>query len=172
MSRVRLLERDEAPIHARSIYADDGSASPLKRSLANAPDLLETLLPFLGQIFDEGAVDLATKELVVVRVSQLNSCRYCLAAHRPLALESGVPPAQIAAVCDELPTLGDLPDRERTIIEWTDRYVADPHEIDDDLAARILDHVRDDQLIELSILIGATQLLNQYCSAFDVPPRA
>ena len=171
MSRVRLLERDEAPVHARSIYADDGSASPLKRSLANAPDLLETLLPFLGQIFDEGAVDLPTKELVVVRVSQLNACRYCLAAHRPLALESGTLPEHIAVACDELPAAG-LPDRERTILEWVDRYVADPHAIDDELVARLLDHVRDDQLIELSILIGATQLLNQYCTAFQVPPQA
>lgn len=171
MSRVRLLERDEAPVHARSIYADDGSASPLKRSLANAPDLLETLLPFLGQIFDEGAVDLPTKELVVVRVSQLNACRYCLAAHRPLALELGTLPEYLAVACDELPAAG-LPDRERTILEWVDRYVADPHTIDDELVARLLDHVRDDQLIELSILIGATQLLNQYCTAFQVPPQA
>ena len=171
MSRVRLLDRDEAPVHARSIYADDGSASSLMRSLANAPDLLETLLPFVGQIFDEGAVDLATKELVVVRVSQLNRCRYCLAAHRPLALESGVLPEHVAAVCDELPVT-ELPDRERTIIEWTDRYIGDPHRFDDELVARVLDHVRDDQLIELSILIGTTQLLNQYCSAFDIPPQA
>ena len=171
MSRVRLLDRDDAPLLARPIYGDDGSASPLKRSLANAPDLLETLLPFLGQIFDQGAVDLATKELVVVRVSQLNDCRYCLAAHRPLALESGVPPEHLAAACDELPAAA-LPDRERTILEWADRYVTDPGAIDDALVARVLDHLRDDQLIELSILIGATQLLNQYCTAFDVPPPA
>ena len=171
MTRVRLLERDEAPLLARPFYASDGSASPLKRSLANAPDLLETLLPFLGQIFGGGAVDLATKELVVVRVSQLNGCRYCLAAHRPLALESGVAPDHLAAACDEA-SLESLPDRERMIFEWVDRYVTDPRGVDDGLVARVLDHMRDDQLIELSILIGATQLLNDYCTAFDVPPQA
>jgi AhpD family alkylhydroperoxidase len=169
MSRVRLLTRDEAPIVARDLYGEDGSASPLKRSLANAPDLLETLLPFLAQIYDEGAVDVATKELVVVRVSQLNGCRYCLAAHRPLALESGVPADHLAAVCDDLP-LATLPERERTLIEWVDRYVLEPGGMDDDLVARALDHVRDDQLVELALLAGATQLLNQYCTAFDIPP--
>ena len=171
MSRLRLLQRDEAPLPARAIYADDGSASPLKRSLANAPDLLETLLPFLGQIFDEGAVDLATKELVVVRVSQLNACRYCLAAHRPLALESGVDAEQLAAVCDEAP-LDTLAQRERTIIAWADRYVLDPTGITDELVATVLDYLRDDQLVELALLIGATQMLNHYCTAFDVPPTA
>ncbi len=171
MSRLRLLQRDEAPLSARPIYAADGAASPLKRSLANAPDLLETLLPFLGQIYDEGSVDLATKELVVVRVSQLNGCRYCLAAHRPLALEFGVGEDELAAICDELP-LDSLAQRERTIVEWADRYVLDPASITDELVARVLDHLRDDQMVELAILIGATQMLNSYCTAFDVPPTA
>ena len=58
-------------------------------------------MPFLGQIMGESSLDLATKELVIVRVSQLNGCRYCLAAHRPLALEAGVPPEQVEAICDD-----------------------------------------------------------------------
>ncbi len=168
MSRLRLLEHDEAPLAARTIYAADGTASALKRSLANAPDILETLLPFLGQIFDEGAVDLTTKELVVVRVSRLNACAYCLASHRPIALESGLPEQHVAAICDEWP-LDLLPDRERTIVEWVDAYVLDPGGISDELVARVLDHLRDDQLVELAVLIGATALLNHYCTAFDIP---
>ena len=171
MNRVRLLERDEAPLLARGIYAADGSASPLKRSLANAPDLLETLLPFLGQVYGEGSVDLVTKELVVVRVSQLNGCRYCLSSHRPIALEVGVPDTHIAAICDELPLSG-LPDRERTIVEWVDAYVLNPAGITDGLVARMLDYLRDDQLVELAVLVGATELLNKYCTAFDIPPPA
>ncbi len=169
MSRVSLLERDQAPLVVRHLYRDDGSASPLTRSLVNAPDLLETLMPFLAQVYAEGSVDLATKELVVVRVSHLNGCRYCLAAHRPLALDAGVPARQVAAACDET-SLDELPERERTLVEWVDRYVLDPCGIDDELTARALDHVRDDQLIEIALVAGATQLLNHYCTAFAIPP--
>jgi AhpD family alkylhydroperoxidase len=169
VSRLRLLTRDEAPLTARAAYAEDGSASSLVRALANAPDLLETLLPFLGQIYDDGSVDVATKELVVLRVSQLNGCRYCLASHRPIAREAGVPEPHLLAVCDEEP-LESLPERERALIAWVDAYVLDPSGVTDDLVARVLDHVRDDQLVEVSVLIGATQLLNSFCTAFDVPP--
>lgn len=169
MSRLRLLARDEAPLFARDWYRADGSASALTRSLANAPDLMETLMPFLGQIFGESSVDLATKELVVVRVSQLNGCRYCLAAHRPLALEAGISSEQLAALCDEAP-LDQLPPRERTLVDWVDRFTLDPSGMTDELLARVLDHVRDDQLVEVAVLAGATQLLNQYCTAFDIPP--
>src|SRR5947208_3298382 len=78
-------------------YPADGGASALTRSLATAPDVMETLMPFLGQVMDEGAVDLATKELVILRVSELNGCRYCLATHRPAALEAGVPVPHVDA---------------------------------------------------------------------------
>jgi AhpD family alkylhydroperoxidase len=169
VARLRLLERDQAPLTTRHLYRDDGSASPLTRSLVNAPDVLETLMPFLAQVFAEGSVDLVTKELVVVRVSQLNGCRYCLAAHRPQALEAGAEPIHVAAVCDEAP-LAELPERERILVEWVDRYVLDPGGIDDGLTARVLEHLRDDQLIELAVLVGATELLNRYCTAFAIPP--
>lgn len=171
MSRVRLLERDDAPLTARGFFRDDGSASALTRSLVNSPDLLETFMPFLAQIYAPGSVDLVTKELVIVRVSQLNACRYCLAAHRPVALAAGVPQEQVDAVCDEAP-LAALPERERTLVEWVDRYVLDPGGMDDELVARALDHFRDDQLIELALVAGVTQLLNHYCTAFAIPPPA
>lgn len=168
MARVRLLEHDEAPLTARRLYRDDGTASPLTRSLVNAPDVLETFMPFLAQIYSPGSVDLATKELVIVRVSQLNACRYCLAAHRPAALDAGVSELELAAVCDETP-LAKLSERQRALVEWVDRYVLDPGGMDDELVARALDHFRDDQLIELALVAGVTQLLNHYCTAFAIP---
>jgi alkylhydroperoxidase family enzyme len=44
--------------------------------------------------------------------------------------------------------------------------------MDDQLVARVLDHFRDDQLIELALVAGVTQLLNHYCTAFAIPPPA
>jgi uncharacterized peroxidase-related enzyme len=169
LSRVRLLERESAPLPSRRWYRPDGSASPLTRSLATAPDVMETLMPFLGAIYGESSLDLATKELVVVRVSKLNGCRYCLAAHRPAAREAGVPAEQVEALCDEWP-LSELPERERAIVDWVDLVTVAPREVTDELTARLLDYVRDDQLVELTLVAGATTMLNQYCTAFGIPP--
>lgn len=169
MSRLPLLAYDEAPPLARAWYRPDGSASSLTRSLATAPDLLETLMPFLGQIMGEGAVDLETKELVTMRVSQLNGCRYCIAAHTPVALDAGVSDAELDAVCDRAP-LDDLGARERAIVDWVDRVVLAPAAVDDHLLTRVRAHVREDQLVELTLLVGAIGMLNRFCTAFDVPP--
>ena len=156
---------------ARLWYREDGSASALTRSLASAPDLMETLMPFLASIMGESSLDLATKELVIVRVSQLNGCRYCLAAHRPAALDAGIPHEQVEAICDAAP-LEVLPARERAIVAWIDQLTLDAHAVADGLAARTLEHVRHDQLIELTLLAGTITMLNHYCTAFDVPPPA
>ena len=169
MSRVPLLALDEAPLTARAWYREDGSASALTRSLASAPDLLETLMPFLGQVMGESSLDLATKELVIVRVSQLNSCHYCLSAHRPVALDAGVPPEHVAAACTEAP-LDELPERERAIVDWVDRVTTEPAAVDDVLLNRLLDWVREDELVELTVLAGAIGMLNRYCVAFEIPP--
>jgi AhpD family alkylhydroperoxidase len=132
---------------------------------------METLMPFLGAIMGESSLDLATKELVIVRVSQLNGCRYCLAAHRPAALEAGLPREHVEAICDAGP-LDALSARERAIVTWVDQVTLDSGGATDELVARTLDHVRDDQLIELTVLAGTITMLNQYCTALDIPPPA
>jgi AhpD family alkylhydroperoxidase len=169
LSRVPLPTRDQAPPLARDWYRPDGGASPLTRSFANAPDMMETLMPFLGQIMDGSSIDLATKELVIVRISQLNGCRYCLAAHRPVALAAGVPTDQLDAVCGTAAVDG-LPARERAIVAWVDQVTLDAGSVSDELVAATLDHVRDDQLIELTVLAGTITMLNQYCTALAIPP--
>lgn len=169
MSRLPLLAHHEAPLLARQYYRADGSASALTRSLASAPDVLETLMPFLAQIMGESSVDLATKELVIVRVSQLNGCRYCLAAHRPLAVEAGVAPTHVEAICGAGP-LEALPARERAVVEWVDRVTLDAGGVTSELVGATLAHVREDQLVELTVLAGTITMLNRYCTAFDVPP--
>jgi uncharacterized peroxidase-related enzyme len=166
---VRLLERESAPPLARRWYRADGSASPLTRSLAIAPDVMETLMPFLGAIYGASSLDLATKELVIVRVSSLNGCRYCLAAHTPAARDAGVPTEHLEGLRGER-SPAELPERERAIVDWVDAVTLAPAEVTDELAARLLDFLREDQVVELTLVAGATTMINQYCTALAVPP--
>jgi len=125
-------------------------------------------MPYLGQIMDASSIDLATKELVIMRVSQINGCRYCLAAHRDAALAAGVGGPQLDAVCGR----GDLEavaPRERAIVRWVDQVTLDARGVSDELTAATLDHVREDQLVELTLLAGTITMLNQFCKAFDIP---
>jgi alkylhydroperoxidase family enzyme len=75
---------------------------------------------------------------------------------------------QLDAVCDR----GDLEavaPRERAIIRWVDQVTHDARGVSEELTAATLDHVRDDQLVELTLLAGTITMLNQFCKAFDIP---
>ena len=56
-------------------------------------------MPFLGQTVSESSIDLATKELVILRVSHPNGCRYRLAAHRPVASAAGPSYDELDMLC-------------------------------------------------------------------------
>jgi AhpD family alkylhydroperoxidase len=169
--RLPLLAASEAPPLARRWYGHDGVASPLTRSLAAAPDVMETALPFLADVLGESALDLATKELVIMRVSHLNGCRYCIGAHRGAAEAAGIAGERLAAVLGDAP-LDVLTPRERTILAWVDTVTLDPAAASDELAGDVVRLVRDDGLVELTLLAGAVGMLNRYCTALDLPAPA
>lgn len=125
-------------------------------------------MPFLGQVMDASSIELATKELVIMRVSHTNGCRYCLAAHHEAALAAGVTGPQLDAVCDR-GDLEALAPRDQAIVRWVDQVTLDARGVSNELTAATLDHVREDQLVELTLLAGTITMLNQYCTAFDIP---
>jgi hypothetical protein len=71
-SLVELVARDDAPLLARRFYGD-GPPSPITASLAQAPELLDVTLPFIGAALGPGALDARTKELAILRTSALLS---------------------------------------------------------------------------------------------------
>ena len=118
-----------------------------------------------------GTVDLATKELVVLRVSALNACAYCVPTHALAARRAGLSDDAVAALIDQPPLADGAPfgERERALVEYCDRLVADAATIDDALMARLRASFADHEVVELTVLAGAITLLNYVASAFDVP---
>ena len=126
-------------------------------------------MPFLGQIMDESSIDLATKELVIMRVSQLNGCAYCLAAHRPVALARGRVGGELAAVAPAAIDRAAAAASARSS-RWVDQVTRDAGGVTTGWSPPRSTTVRDHQLIELTVLAGTITMLNQYCTAFQIPP--
>jgi uncharacterized peroxidase-related enzyme len=75
-----------------------GNVPNLFRALAHRPPIVETLFAHLQAVTGPGTVPVALKEILVVRVSQLNGCAYCVASHTMLAKRAGATDDQIARV--------------------------------------------------------------------------
>lgn len=85
MSRVELLDAATAPRTTRQLYAD-GDPGPLVAALAQVPELLAAVLPFLSQALGASAVDVRRKEIVILRTSAVMECRRELSGERMVEL--------------------------------------------------------------------------------------
>jgi AhpD family alkylhydroperoxidase len=166
-----LLEREQAGLLVGALYSSSGDASNITKVLANAPDTLAVLAPFLAQVMNASTIDLATKEIVVLRVSALNACGYCVPTHAVAAGRAGLAAGAVAALRDPSPLTGRCPldERQGVVVELCDRLVRDAGSVDAALVARLRAWFADHEIVELTVLAGAITLLNYVASAFAVP---
>jgi AhpD family alkylhydroperoxidase len=166
---VRLVTAEQAPLLARPYFAD-GNPGPIVAALAHVPELLEVTMPFLDAALGPSAVDARTKELVILRTSAVLGCRYCTQTHTVVARNTGVSVQEVAALRGQAPLEAALTDpRELALLRWVDVVAVGPGPVPEAARRAALEHLSEADLVELTLLVGATLLLNRFCSALDLP---
>ena len=164
---VELLGKRDAPPLAAVFYGD-GDPGPIVASLAHVPELLEVALPFIGATLGASAMDFRTKEIAILRTSALLGCRYCVASHTPVALDAGLTHEQVHALRGESAVDDAFPEADRTLIAWIDA-VAGRDPVPSELEKRVQSELDDHVIVELTLLVGCTLLLNRYATALRLP---
>lgn len=169
-SVVPLIEAEQAPLLARPFYPDEGPPSPITASLASVPEVLEVTLPFVGRILGPSAVDARTKEIVILRCSALMECRYCVETHTAVALDCGLSRAEVRALRGEWEAEAVFTDEdELALIAWVDAVAVGRGPAPEEVTARATEAMSHPELVELTLVAGATLMLNRYCSALGLP---
>ena len=165
--RVGLVEADGAPLLARELFSS-GDPGPIAASLAQVPELLGPTLPFLGAVLGPSWIALRDKEIVILRTSAVMGCRYCTEAHTVVALDSGLSRDEVRGLRGELPLADAFPDpADRALVAWCDAVA---HGVDSDLDTARTALVADDaRVVELTLLVATTVLLNRYATALALP---
>jgi len=73
---------------------DDGKQLRKLRELK--PDLFKSFVEFDAKVFEPGALDVKTKELIAVATAHITQCVYCIDAHTKRAKKAGATDAEIA----------------------------------------------------------------------------
>ena len=165
--RVALVEAAGAPLLARDLFAA-GDPGPIVASLAQVPELLGPTLPFLGAVLGPSWIGLRDKEIVILRTSAVMGCRYCTEAHTVVALDSGLTRDEVRALRGELPLTDAFPDEaDRALVAWCDAVALG---VESDLESARAALVADDaRVVELTLLVSTTVLLNRYATALALP---
>lgn len=168
MTRVDLLDAGRAPITAQPLYAD-GDPGPIVAALAHVPELLEVALPFIGGALSPGAVDLRTKEIVILRASALLECRYCTLTHTVVARDAGLTRDEVRALRGDAARAVFTAPRERALLDWVDVVALGPGAPSDATAAALREHFAEHEIVELTVTVGATLMLNRFATALGLP---
>jgi AhpD family alkylhydroperoxidase len=164
-----LLGATDAPLLVRDLYAS-GDPGPIVGALAHVPELCEVTLPFVGAALGPSAVSSRDKEIAILRTSANLGCEYCVNAHTVVAAESGLSHDEVCALRSEASvdhTFADASDR--ALIDWIDALTGGPGPVDAEVAVRARAELGDHRLVELTVTVGATWMLNRLATGLRLP---
>ncbi|MGH9149337.1 MAG: carboxymuconolactone decarboxylase family protein [Acidimicrobiales bacterium] len=169
-ARVRLIDSAQAPLLVAELFAA-GDPGVIVRALATVPEVAEVAVPFLGVALGPGSVPPAAKETVILRTSAVLGCRYCVDAHTVVALDMGLGAERVRALrdsaCGTVPA--DADEATAALLAWIDTVAGGRGPVAEDVHAGLATRFADHQIVELTVTLGATMLLNRLCTALALP---
>lgn len=172
MPRIEPLMPDEVGPEVRAtfdrFFSQRGTIPNMFRTMALRPAIMETAEAHMNAIFQTGTVEPRLKEMLAVRVSQINDCNYCCASHTALAKKLGASEALLDAMYN-IDQHGDLfTPAERVALTLAERMTTDAHGVDEEVWADVHAHFDEGQIVELAAVIGLFNYFNRFNDALRI----
>jgi alkylhydroperoxidase family enzyme len=175
MARVSLIQENEHPELAESIAkikgARGGRLINIYRLMLHSPALANAWFDLNQAVRYGTEIDGQSRELAVIRVAILNDVEYVQRAHGPAyALKEGLTPEQVTAVTNWRES-NLFSDQQRALLAYTDAMTREI-DVPDTVFAEIRKLFSERQVVELTMLIGAYNMLTRFLKALKVDPEA
>jgi len=173
MARVSLIDEQHPELAAlieRIRGARRGRLLNIYRMLLHSPAIASAWLDFNSAIRFDTRLDGRTRELAIMLVAILNGVDYIVQAHgSSYALKEGLTREQVEALADwRASNAYDAGQRALlAYVEAMTRAVAVP----DDVFAGVLEHYGEQQLVELTVLVGAYNMHTRVLKALHIDPE-
>ena len=173
--RVSPRPLSDYPIWIRSLFAMQkrkyGQILQSAMLWARSPRLFGALSMLYGAIDRKNSpIDPALKSLVLVRVSQINHCVFCVDLNSKTLLDRGVDMKKLDAL-DDWRAQQVFTDLEQAVLDYTEAVTRTDGEITDTMIERLRAHFDDDGLVELTGLIAFQNMSTKFNNAMNVEPQ-
>lgn len=116
------------------------------------------------------ALDKRLKELVNLRISQINGCAFCIDMHWAELVKQGMDPRHINAVAGWREASRFFSEAERAALHWAEAVNALPQRVPSDADFEDLRrHFSDAAVAELTFAVGAIRAWNMLNASFHTP---
>jgi alkylhydroperoxidase family enzyme len=177
MARIALIAKQDHPELAELIEkfraGRRGRLINIYRMLLHSPALAQSWFNHSNAVRWKTSLDGRLREIVIIRLGHLTGCDYVLRQHVPaLALADGLTLTECDALADweSSPLFGA---RERAVLAYADTMTRDIA-VPDDVFAAVRQHFNDRQIVELTVLIGSSNMNARVLRALelDLEPSA
>ena len=174
MARVPLLEETEHPDLAESIArikgARGGRLINIYRLMLHSPALANAWFELNQAVRYGTEIDGQSRELAVIRVAILNDVEYVQRAHGPAyALKEGLTPEQVSAIANWQPSKL-FSAQQRALLAYTDAMTREI-DVPNTVFADLRKFFSERQIVELTMLIAAYNMLTRFLKALKVDPE-
>lgn len=153
---------------ARKLYeqftSNDKPVPKWMQVMANCDDILVGFFAMFKATMDDAPLPSLMKWKIANEVSKLNKCEFCVDVANMKLRQFGLDDAAIAAIEAE------ADDREKLAIEYSKAVTTKAYEIDPALTERVKAEFTDEELVELTAVIGLFNYINRFNDALGVMP--
>jgi uncharacterized peroxidase-related enzyme len=160
LARIALIEPTEAPPEVKEIYEQKLKGKPgnVQKALAHRPEMLKDFLAFYASV--GRSLDRKLYELVYIRVSMINQCRYCLQHHLASSKRVGLAPEDWKVL--QAGDYSRFSDKEQSALTYIEKLTRDPLSVSDADLALLKKHFDDAEIVDLHMLTGLANLTNRF----------
>lgn len=160
MARISLVEPDAASAEVKDIYEKTlrGKPGHSQKALAHRPEMLKNFLPFYASV--GRSLSRKLYELIYLRVSLINGCRYCSQHHVASSKRVGLTAEDWAALKN-----GDYSrydEKERTALVYAEKLTRTPHDVTDADFVPLKKEFSDPEIVDIHLLTGLANLTNRF----------
>jgi uncharacterized peroxidase-related enzyme len=160
MARISLIAPESASPEVRQIYDTTlrGKPGNVQKALAHRSEMLKNFLTFYASV--GRSLDRKLYELIYLRVSLINQCRYCTQHHVASSKRAGLTPEDWAAL--QAGDYSRFGEKERSALAYVEKLTRGPHDIGDADSDDLKKHFSDPEIVDLQMLAGLANLTNRF----------
>jgi len=159
MARISLIAPEVAFPDVREIYETTlrGKPGNIQKALAHRPEMIKNFLSFYGSVGK--SLDRKLYEIIYLRISLINGCRYCTQHHVASSKRAGLTAEDWTALkAGDCSRFGE---KERATLTYVEKLTRTPREINQSDFDELKKHFSDPEIVDLHMLAGLANLTNR-----------
>jgi uncharacterized peroxidase-related enzyme len=160
MARISYVEDEQLSPEAREIFNVKLKGKPRnsQRMLAHRPEILKTFIDFFTSVGQ--GIDRRIYELVYIRVSMLNRCKYCLQHHLANSRRAGLTEKDWQGL--KSPETADFSRKEKAALAFAEKLTRAPGDMTDADFEELKEFFSEAEIFELDMTAALANLTNRF----------